>query len=185
MIMSDVLIIEDDPLDRELITELLTLRGRGQVRVSQAYDLRGALELLAERTFDLVLLDTRLPDATPLYALRMIGDQAPLTPVLGWEAPHFSARVVGALLALGLLGTGAAYILYFRLIADLGASTAASVNYVVPVVAVALGVLVLGEPVTWQLVTGGALVLASMAYARRRPRLTPVRPRPTTEAAAR
>jgi drug/metabolite transporter (DMT)-like permease len=111
--------------------------------------------------------------------------QAPLTPVLGWEAPHFSARVVGALLALGLLGTGAAYILYFRLIADLGASTASSVNYVVPVVAVALGVLVLGEPVTWQLVTGGALVLASMAYARRRPRLTPVRPRPTTEAAAR
>jgi CheY-like chemotaxis protein len=84
--MSDVLIIEDDPLDRELITELLTLRGRGRVRVSQAYDLRGALELLAERTFDLVLLDTRLPDATPLYALRMIGEQAPLTPVL----PHQS-----------------------------------------------------------------------------------------------
>ncbi len=84
--MSEVLIIEDDPLDRELITELLTLRGRGRVRVSQAYDLRGALALLAERTFDLVLLDTRLPDATPLYALRMIGEQAPLTPVL----PHQS-----------------------------------------------------------------------------------------------
>ena len=84
--MSDVLIIEDDPLDRELITELLTLRGRGQVRVSQSYDLRGALELLAERTFDLILLDTRLPDATPLYALRMIGEQAPMTPVL----PHQS-----------------------------------------------------------------------------------------------
>ncbi len=84
--MSEVLIIEDDPLDRELITELLTLRGRGRVRVSQADDLRGALALLAERTFDLVLLDTRLPDATPLYALRMIGEQAPLTPVL----PHQS-----------------------------------------------------------------------------------------------
>ena len=84
--MSDVLIIEDDPLDRELITELLTLRGRGRVRVAQAHDLRGALELLAERTFDLVLLDTRLPDATPLYALRMIGEQAPMTPVL----PHQS-----------------------------------------------------------------------------------------------
>ena len=56
------------------------------MRVSQSYDLRGALELLAERTFDLILLDTRLPDATPLYALRMIGEQAPMTPVL----PHQS-----------------------------------------------------------------------------------------------
>jgi len=84
--MSDVLIIEDDPLDRELITELLTLRGRGRVRVCQAHDLRSALELVAERTFDLILLDTRLPDATPLHALRAIGEQAPMTPVL----PHQS-----------------------------------------------------------------------------------------------
>jgi CheY-like chemotaxis protein len=68
------------------MTELLTLRGRGRVRVAQTCDLRAALELLAERTFDLVLLDTKLPDATPLYALRMIGDQAPTTPVL----PHQS-----------------------------------------------------------------------------------------------
>jgi DNA-binding NtrC family response regulator len=84
--MSNVLIIEDDPLDRELITELFTLRGRARIRVSQANTLRGALELLAERTFDLVLLDTRLPDATPLHALRVIGEQAPTTPVL----PHQS-----------------------------------------------------------------------------------------------
>jgi drug/metabolite transporter (DMT)-like permease len=99
--------------------------------------------------------------------------QGPLTPLLGWEAPHFTGRVVGALLAMGLLGTGLAYILCFRLIADLGASTASSVNYVVPVVAVVLGVLVLDEAVTWQLVTGGALVLASMAYARRQPQPSP------------
>ena len=95
--------------------------------------------------------------------------QGPLTPLLGWDAPDFTARVIGALLALGLLGTGLAYILYFRLIADLGAARASSVNYVVPVVAVVLGVLVLGEPVTWHLVAGGVLVLASMAYARRHP----------------
>ena len=101
----------------------------------------------------------------------------PLTPLLGWESPNFTARVVGALLALGLLGSGVAYILYFRLIADLGASRASSVNYVVPVVAVALGVLVLDEPVTWHLVAGGALVLASMAYARRQPQPVPARVR--------
>ena len=84
------------------------------------------------------------------------------------------------MLALGLLGTGFAYILYFRLIADLGASTASSVNYVVPVVAVVLGVLVLDEPVTWHLVAGGSLVLVSMAYARRQPQ---PRPMPRSRAA--
>jgi drug/metabolite transporter (DMT)-like permease len=102
--------------------------------------------------------------------------QAPLTPLLGWESPDFTARVAGSLLALGLLGTGFAYILYFRLIADVGASRASSVNYVVPVVAVALGVVVLDEPVTLALVLGGLLVLASMAYARRQPQPEPSRP---------
>ncbi len=96
--------------------------------------------------------------------------QGPLTPLLGWETPDFTARVIVAVLALGLLGTGLAYILYFRLIADLGAARASSVNYVVPIVAVVLGVLVLGEPVTWHLMVGGGLVLVSMAYARRQPK---------------
>ena len=108
---------------------------------------------------------------------------APVTPLLGWETPDFTARVVGALLALGLLGSGLAYILYFRLIADLGASKASSVNYVVPVVAVVLGVLVLGEPVTLHLVAGGALVVASMAYARRQPQPAPAHRPAETEAA--
>ena len=107
--------------------------------------------------------------------LAATGLLVPLTPLLGWEAPDFTGRVVGAMLALGLLGSGVAYILYFRLIADLGASRASSVNYVVPVVAVLLGVLVLDEPVTWHLILGGALVLASMAYSRREPRPAPAR----------
>lgn len=84
--MTDILVIEDDPIDRELIAELLTLRGRGRVRVSQSFDLRGGLDLLEERTFDLVLLDTKLPEVTPLHALRVIGENAPMTPIL----PHSS-----------------------------------------------------------------------------------------------
>jgi DNA-binding NtrC family response regulator len=81
---TEVLVIDDDALDRELIAELLAVRGRGQVRVAQAPDLRGAMHWMGQRTFDLVLLDTRLADATALYALRVIGEQAPTTPVL----PH-------------------------------------------------------------------------------------------------
>jgi CheY-like chemotaxis protein len=81
---TEVLVIEDDALDRELIAELLTLRGRGQIRSTQANDLRGALHMLGQRTFDLILLDTKLPDSSALYALRVLGEQAPSTPIL----PH-------------------------------------------------------------------------------------------------
>jgi CheY-like chemotaxis protein len=81
---TEILVIEDDPLDRALIAELLTVRGRGRMRVSEALDFKSAMEKLASQSFDLVLLDTKLPDATALYALRSIGEQAPLTPVL----PH-------------------------------------------------------------------------------------------------
>jgi DNA-binding NtrC family response regulator len=86
MAPTEILVIEDDPLDREMITELLTLRGRGRIRISQAPDFKTAMALLAGQGFDLVLLDTRLPDTTALFALRAIGEQAPLMPVL----PHSS-----------------------------------------------------------------------------------------------
>ena len=80
----EVLIIEDDELDRELVAELLTLRGRGGVRVTEARDLKSGLEALDSHRFDLVMLDTKLPEATALHALRAVGDKAPLTPIL----PH-------------------------------------------------------------------------------------------------
>lgn len=83
---TEILVIEDDPLDRELIAELLTLRGRGRIQAREARDFKTAMELLGSRTFDLVLLDTKLPDATALYALRAIGEHAPLTPVLPHDA---------------------------------------------------------------------------------------------------
>ena len=79
-----VLIIEDDELDRALVAELLCLRGRGRVVVTEAPTLKIGLDLVATFTFDLVLLDTKLPDASALYALRAVAEQAPTTPIL----PH-------------------------------------------------------------------------------------------------
>lgn len=80
----EVLVIEDDELDRALLSELLALRSRSRARVTEARDLKTGLELLAHQGFDLVMLDTKLPDASALYALRAVGDQAPDTPIL----PH-------------------------------------------------------------------------------------------------
>ena len=81
---TDVLLIEDEKMDRDLVQELVALKGCGRVRVTEAADLEEGLTLLRSRSFDLVLLDTRLPDASALSALRAVGDAAPETPIL----PH-------------------------------------------------------------------------------------------------
>lgn len=94
--------------------------------------------------------------------------QALVTPFLTWHTPHFTGRVTASIVILGLLGTGLAYVLYFRLIGDVGATTASAVNYVVPVGAVLISVVTLGEPVTWNLLVGGLVVLAGMAHAENR-----------------
>ncbi|MFL5495449.1 MAG: response regulator [Gemmatimonadales bacterium] len=82
--LAQVLLIEDEPLDRELVQELVALKGRGRIRITEAGDLSAGLALLASRAFDLVMLDTRLPEVSALSALRAVSEQAPHTPIL----PH-------------------------------------------------------------------------------------------------
>ena len=84
----------------------------------------------------------------------------------GGRGVDLSPKVVGAVLALGVLGTGVAMIVYNGLIRDLGATGTSLVTFIPPVVAVALGALVLGEPVTWNLFAGAAVVIAGVRLAR-------------------
>jgi DNA-binding NtrC family response regulator len=81
---AEVLLIEDERVDRDLVQELVALKARGRVHLTEAGDLQTGLDLLGRRRFDLILLDTRLPDVSALSALRAVGDQAPDTPIL----PH-------------------------------------------------------------------------------------------------
>jgi len=69
-----------------------------------------------------------------------------------------------AMLALGVLGTGVAYILNYAIVRMAGATTASTVTYLVPVVSTALGIAVLDERLEWNQPVGAALVLASVAY---------------------
>ena len=71
----EVLVIEDDALDRAMVVELMAVRGRGGVRVTEAGDLQAGLTALEGRRFDLVMLDTKLPEATALHALRAGGER--------------------------------------------------------------------------------------------------------------
>ncbi len=86
-------------------------------------------------------------------------------PVVARSAATFTPNVVASVLVLGVLSTGAAYVLNYRLIQDEGATAASMANYLTPIVAVALGALILGEPVTWNLFVGATLVLLGVTVA--------------------
>jgi drug/metabolite transporter (DMT)-like permease len=74
-----------------------------------------------------------------------------------------TANIWGATLALGIACSGLAYILYFKLIADVGATSALSVTFLTPVFGILWGALFLGEVVGWYTVAGSAIVLLGTA----------------------
>ena len=76
-----------------------------------------------------------------------------------------SAHVLLAMLALGALGSGVAYLLYFTIIASAGASRAILVTYLVPAFALVYGALVLDEPITASGLVGLTLILTGTALA--------------------
>jgi drug/metabolite transporter (DMT)-like permease len=70
-----------------------------------------------------------------------------------------------AVIALGVICTGLAYVLYFRLIENAGPSRALAVTFLVPVFAVIYGALFLGEAVTMKMLVCGAVILCGTALA--------------------
>ena len=89
-------------------------------------------------------------------------------------------EVTASILALGGLGTGGAYLLYYGLIANVGATTASMVTYAIPVAAVFLGVVFLDEPASGNLLLGATAVVVGIAVADGR-FSRPARPLPVGE----
>lgn len=83
----------------------------------------------------------------------------PLLPLLP-PAAMPSALVAANVLALALLASGVAFVLYFRLIADVGATRALTVTYLIPLFGILWGWLFLGEALPAAALAGGALILA-------------------------
>jgi len=97
---------------------------------------------------------------------------------LAWstEGPpptHLSPLVLCALLALGLLGTGLAFLIYFTLLQRVGATNTSMVTYLVPVVGLSSGALVLGERFGANVFLGALVMIVGVWLAQRAPR-TPV-----------
>ena len=80
-----------------------------------------------------------------------------------WQAAAPSTQAWLALAALALFCTSLAYILYFRLLASAGATNSLLVTFLIPVTAILLGALFLGERLEWRSVAGMALIAAGLA----------------------
>ena len=86
---------------------------------------------------------------------------------LTWPRHVPSPEVLASLAALGAVCTAAAFLIFFRLIAEVGPARATVITYVNPAVAVALGVLVLGEHLTAAIGVSFALILGGSVLATR------------------
>jgi drug/metabolite transporter (DMT)-like permease len=87
-------------------------------------------------------------------------------PAIGfWPEVNPGAKAWAAALTLGALCTGIAYILYFRLIRNLGPSRAISVTFLIPAFAAFWGWIALGERLTAEMLVGCAVILAGTALA--------------------
>jgi drug/metabolite transporter (DMT)-like permease len=91
----------------------------------------------------------------------------------GWPGP--SAAL--ALLALGALGTGWAYVLNLGVVRAAGPTVASTVTYVIPVWSTAIGAVLLDEPLAWNTVAGGVLVIVGVLVTRAPDRRGTVTPR--------
>ena len=91
----------------------------------------------------------------------LIGASLLLLPLMPWSLSDHapSMRAWACAIALGVLCTGIAYMLYFRMIKNHGAARSMTVAYLIPIFGVIWGFLFLKEPITPSMLVGGSVVL--------------------------
>ncbi len=94
-----------------------------------------------------------------------------LTPFLAIGPVDLTVPVVGSLLLLGAISTGIAYIWNIAVLRAWGPTNVSTVTYLIPVVAVVLGFLVLGETLSWHEPVGAAIVLVGILFTQDRLRI--------------
>jgi drug/metabolite transporter (DMT)-like permease len=112
-----------------------------------------------------VYIRTRASAAKPVAVAggsQLFGGLAllPFVAVFPPPAAAIDARVALIVLAFALACSGVAYIMYYRLIADIGPTKALTVTFLIPVFAMLWGKIFLGEAVTGSMILGAAIILA-------------------------
>ncbi|TYT25291.1 DMT family transporter [Luteimonas viscosa] len=111
---------------------------------------------------------TGLPPAAVASATLGVGALLTLPLAIAWWPPQLiPAASWWSAAALGVLCTGAAFVLYYRLIGRIGANRASTVTYLIPLFGVGWAWWLLDEPLTWSMALAGALILGSVAFSQR------------------
>jgi drug/metabolite transporter (DMT)-like permease len=136
------------------------LAGEGAVVLASAFYAIGAV--MIRRSLKHVP-----PITTSTWVLFIATAQCVILSLLFSPIPMGSLHgdTVFAAVWLGLLGSAVAYVLYYFLITNWGASQATWVTYVVPAIGLVLGAMFLSEVITWRVVVGFALILGGIAMA--------------------
>ena len=117
-----------------------------------------------------------------LSATSMLGGLLVLLPLGLWQLPAELPgwKEIGSVIALAVIGTALAQIILYRVLRSDGAARVSLVTYLLPVTALIYGVLLLGEPLTWEELAGMTLILGGVAlgsgavrFARREPVAAP------------
>jgi drug/metabolite transporter (DMT)-like permease len=174
-LMVAFLALRFDRSERPTRTRLLgMLVGLGGVAALVGIDIGGTgAELIGAGA---ILVATMGYACGPLIVNRQLSDADPLGPVTAamaiasiillpfgigdFPSQTPSGEALLAVVVLGLVCSATAFLVFFRLIAEVGPSRATVITYVNPVVALALGVAVLGESITAGAVAGLLLILA-------------------------
>lgn len=104
--------------------------------------------------------------ALELSTLQLLLGSAPLVvlvPLFTEMPTGVTWQVVAAVSTLGVFGTGVAYILQYAVVREAGATVATTVTYVAPVVAIAAGVVLMGETLSWNQPLGAVVIILGAA----------------------
>jgi drug/metabolite transporter (DMT)-like permease len=150
---------------------VVILIGWKPIALTPTFLLAAGASLLAALCYAIAASYTRnhLAGVSPLVTTTMsqLGAAAFLLPALPFTVPKTvpSAPIFATVLALALVSTAFAYILYFRLIRNVGSTKALTVTYLVPLFAILWGAVVLQEPITSSMIGGCAMILLGTAIA--------------------
>ena len=179
VIVLAALTFHDEPITLNRLVGVVV--GYLGVVVLVAPGLAGALSG-SEMTGEVALLGSTVSYAVgAVYARRNIKGLRPMIPALfqvgfafvmvailalALERPFdvkWNANALVAVLWLGLLGSGAAYLIMFRLLSRIGATATSQLAYLLPVVGIVTGALMFGEQVDLRILGGTGLILGGVA----------------------
>jgi drug/metabolite transporter (DMT)-like permease len=150
------------------ILGVVILVGFSPIPFSTKVLLAAAQSLLAALSYGLgaVYTRTRFQGANPVHTSlgQLVGSTILLAPLAAFSVPVTppTVAVILATLALALLGTSFAYLIYFRLITAAGPTTAVSVTFLVPFFSILWGVIFLHEPLSPGMFLGLGIILGSV-----------------------